>query len=1510
MEDNHRNHAHLSSSFGSLKKVQTVFIIWRNERNRALLALTLLLLCLLGTFFASLILKHNIEKDATNEFQFACNEVNIKISGRLNANAQLLRSQAAWMQTTRENVNRETWRNVYEHLNLDRNLPGIQGIGYAVIIPPNELERHQQTIRKEGFPTYQVRPQGKREIYTSIIFLEPFSDRNLRAFGYDMFSEPTRRTAMERARDNNTASLSGKIILVQETSKDIQAGTLLYAPVYNNSMSTRTVEERRRAILGWVYSPYRMNDLMSGILGGYEETLENRIHLSIYDSSACNQDALLYDSKLSVRKDSTETPFLSHKSSISFNEHQWYLQYSQYNSGSSGLSYDKVWYNAIGGIGISFLAFALYLSLISTNIRAKILSDELTGELSESEAKYRLLSEASTDFIVYCDSDSKISYLNTAGLVFSGLTEQNYKGRNLFEFIPQEYHQVLQQHFKVRLDELFSGPRYSELELINLKGITIPVEVVSNPILYNGKLTGFISVGRDISSRKKANDALKESELRFKYLADTAPVLIWMSGQDTLCNYFNKPWLDFTGRTLEQEMGNGWVEGVHPDDMQHCLDTYLGSFTKRQNLEMEYRLLRADGEYRWLLDNGIPRFTPEGEFLGYIGSCWDITERKQMMMALSESENKYRELVENSPDAIAILAEGEIVFINSEGVSLMRAASSDDIIGKSFLDFVHPEYQAKVLDWMEKTQTEMGILPLAEEKFLRLDGSVAIVELKSMSINLDDKPAIQIIIRDITIRKQAEESIRQLSNYNRNLIEANLEALVTINQRGIIDDVNLATERMTGFSREKLIGTDFSDYFTEPIIAAAGYQQVFREGIVRDDPLQLRHLDGHTTPVSYNATLYRDENGQVQGVFASARDMTENYRIEIELRESEQKFRTIIETSPDAIAIFDANVMVAFMNPVAVNMFGYNSAEEMIGLSSYDFFMPEDQEKAVAVIQQIFVEGAAKDIKFPLTRKNGSSFKSEFSCSALYGSDQKPTGILAVIRDITERVSAEETQKKEKQRLSSILEGTNVGTWEWNVQTGEIIFNDRWAELIGYTLEELSPTNSETRNKYSHPDDIKDSDELLTKHFNGELDYYEFESRMLHKTGKWIWVLDRGRVNKWDTNGKPLIMSGTHQDITERKIIEGELRIASERLFNVMENTGDIIAMMDTEYCYQMFNSAFSDETKKIFGKEIRSGDSMIEMLAELPEDLANSLASWNRAFAGEDFIITQQFGSTALERNWYELHFSPLRDNHGKIIGAVHIVRNATARVLAEEEILRINTELNKVNKEKDKFFSIIAHDLRSPFSGLLGLTELMTSEGQSLTLEEYVSFSKGLRRSIVNLYKLLENLLEWAQLKKGTIGFAPVELNLASLFSQSLETISQRAAQKGINITFRFSENYTVFGDEKMINTILRNLLSNSVKFTREGGKVIASAQATPEGMIEISIADTGVGIPGKVIDKLFIIGEKVGTTGTNKEPSTGLGLILCKEFVEKNNGTIRVKSEEGIGSTFSFTLPGSGD
>lgn len=193
-------------------------------------------------------------------------------------------------------------------------------------------------------------------------------------------------------------------------------------------------------------------------------------------------------------------------------------------------------------------------------------------------------------------------------------------------------------------------------------------------------------------ARKRADQALRDSEARFRTVADSAPVLIWMSGTDRLCNFFNKPWLDFTGRTLEQEMGNGWAQGVYKEDLAACLKTYVESFEARRSFTMQYRLRRHDGEYRWVSDNGIPRYDAEGKFAGYIGSCVDITERRKAEEALRQSEERFRQVAEHVGDFIWEIDAAGLYTYTSPSVEKILHYATDELVGKMrFYDLFVPE---------------------------------------------------------------------------------------------------------------------------------------------------------------------------------------------------------------------------------------------------------------------------------------------------------------------------------------------------------------------------------------------------------------------------------------------------------------------------------------------------------------------------------------------------------------------------------------------------------------------------------------------------------------------------------------------------------------------------------------------------------------------------------------------------------------------------------------------------
>jgi two-component system, sensor histidine kinase and response regulator len=250
-----------------------------------------------------------------------------------------------------------------------------------------------------------------------------------------------------------------------------------------------------------------------------------------------------------------------------------------------------------------------------------------------------------------------------------------------------------------------------------------------------------------------------------------------------------------------------------------------------------------------------------------------------------------------------------------------------------------------------------------------------------------------------------------------------------------------------------------------------------------------------------------------------------------------------------------------------------------------------------------------------------------------------------------------------------------------------------------------------------------------------------------------------------------------------------------------------------------------------------------------------------------------------------------------------------------SEEVMARVSThiklhlqsiELRKLNITKDKFFSIIAHDLRGPMGGFMGMTEVLAEKLRLMSMEDVQRYLESMRQSSSNLFRLLENLLNWARVQQGAIPFNPEYLPLLPILVESIEMIKEVAANKEIKIEHSIPPGLNIYCDNNVLQMILRNHISNAVKFTPKGGKVTISARKLEDKSVDISIKDSGIGMSPAMLESLFQLDSKNGRPGTDGEPSTGLGLLLCKEFIEKHGGKIHVESSVGNGSVFTFSLP----
>ena len=504
---------------------------------------------------------------------------------------------------------------------------------------------------------------------------------------------------------------------------------------------------------------------------------------------------------------------------------------------------------------------------------------------------------------------------------------------------------------------------------------------------------------------------------------------------------------------------------------------------------------------------------------------------------------------------------------------------------------------------------------------------------------------------------------------------------------------------------------------------------------------------------------------------------------------------------------------------------------------------------------------------------------------------------LSIAKEDNERLkSTEEALHESEERLRLFYENTNIGIYRTTPDGRILMANPALIKMLRYnSFNELSERNLEEDGfepNYSRKVFV----DRLEK--NGEI--FGMETQWKCKNGEFIWVRENAKAIR-NKDGRTVYFDGT----VEHRYYEEKLATERNLLRTLIDALPDSIFAKDAECRFILNNIAHIRELGASFQEEI---------LGKTDEEFRPR--EFIEGYRADDEYVLKT-GQSIVNREeqaifsdgakgWILSTKVPLRDLNNKIIGLVGNSRDITERKRAEEALRSSEKQLRELNITKDKFFSIIAHDLRSPFQGLLGLIEMLVSSSEEFSQEELMHFYQSLHKSAFNLYDLLENLLEWSMMQRGMIKFKPEVHDLKTMIDQNFDILKQKADQKEIQLINKVDSIIEICVDERMINTVFRNLITNAVKFTPRKGQVNISAKGIEDDFVEIYVADTGVGIPQDTIAKLFRVDEKISTLGTENEPSTGLGLLLCKDFIEKHKGTIRVESELKKGSNFIFTLP----
>jgi PAS domain S-box-containing protein len=640
----------------------------------------------------------------------------------------------------------------------------------------------------------------------------------------------------------------------------------------------------------------------------------------------------------------------------------------------------------------------------------------------------------------------------------------------------------------------------------------------------------------------------------------------------------------------------------------------------------------------------------------------------------------------------------------------------------------------------------------------------------------------------------------------------------------------------------------------------------------------------------------RNGKGEVESLLAVTRDITERKQSEEILMESEELYHTIVNNMGDGFGLVDTNEQFVFANSAGEEIFGVEPGglvgKRLAELISEDQFMIDLKES------ELRAQGNKSVYELEILRPTGEKRNIVITAVPHFDKEKTFVGTFGVFRDITDRkqteielLAAKESAEINSANLTAIFGSTIDSIWAFNrnyeiLYINEVLKQDFYTSF-GVHLEpgvNLIESLPEPLRPFWKP--------RYDKVLNNE--QFTFEDAVLTEIGT---VYIRVSMNPIVKNGKVIGGSCFGSNITESKRAQQLLLESEERFRNLM---GNIEAVAVQGYNPDGTTQYWNKASEKLYGYSSQEaiGSNLLDLIipSEMKEEVSKAIhemAESGQPVPSGELLLVRKDGTSV-----------PVISHHAivKVPGRQQELFCLDIDITQRKQYEK---QLQQLNADKDLLMSVLAHDLKSPFSGLLGLSGLLVDNIHTYNIDKIENLAHHINISAKKTYNLLEDLLLWVRSQSGKMPFKPQKLNFADICAEVLETLIPQAQEKNITIYYSVPRHFDVYADDKMLKTILRNLVTNAIKFTRGGGNVTLTSEKI-NGYVTIIVSDNGIGIPQEILSRLFDISTLHSTDGTSGEKGTGLGLLLCKEFVEKHFGNVHVESEVGRGSTFKFTLP----
>ncbi|MFA6978324.1 MAG: PAS domain S-box protein [Ignavibacteriaceae bacterium] len=769
---------------------------------------------------------------------------------------------------------------------------------------------------------------------------------------------------------------------------------------------------------------------------------------------------------------------------------------------------------------------------------------------------------------------------------------------------------------------------------------------------------------------------------------------------------------------------------------------------------------------------------------------------------------------------------------------------------------------------------------------------------------LSSKKEIQFIsfyFEDITqwVKEQdfLKQQIDELQFYE-TIIQKSTDALLVLNEEGKIIFWNKAAEKLTGYSKSEVFNKPFEKFFLS--IDHNGLLSIFTflaesEKYNTDGSLLTKQKQKKEIELSFFVAKNR-QSLPMYVVLCS--DITEKIEVERALRLSEERFRSIVQNATDLICNFSESGKIIYANPSFIRELGFTE-EEINEKKLPDLIEATvSQQKKFSIRQVILGKIISAELTF--VKKNGDLLEVLGNFSVTYDAQKRIKYIGGIFSDIT----AKKAYEQELLLMRAIFEASNDGI-AVESKNSFVIVNNSFAKIFGYEKgEDLLNTNPMELVDESDFKRIKSYTEARGKKENAP-NHYEFLSRQKDGTKNYIEVSVTSFEFKDD-----IFFVVISRDVSERKRVQQAIKESEERYRTITESLDDSLWTAERDgnnIRYTFFTSSIEKITGYSQSEFLQ--DTRYFFKITYPDDF-KMVKEKLRKFINNYYKNSEELVFRIIHKQghlvWIKNKITVTRNSKGSILKMFGLISDVSIQKKAEEEVQKSSDNLKKLNDTKDRFISIVSHDLRTPFSSILGFTDILLNDDE-ITTEESKQYIGYIQESAQSMLALVNSLLDWTRLQTGRIRFEPAKIDLFESVKKALDTLSGFAIKKGITFENLVTDEVNVFADKNLLAQVFGNLLSNALKFTKDGGTIsISFAQSDVPRFIEVWVTDSGVGISKENLAKVFDVDAKFTSEGTAGEKGTGLGLSLVQEIVIKHGGKIWVESKVGKGTSFKFTLP----